>query len=221
MASSYTLVSFTDTSFTARAQASQTNKIRFDVRKTVTKTVENRFDIRHRAVNPASFTSTSFDTDSFVSVDQIPTKTFKFDIRAGNINSHIISNFDIRKQVSETSTNRFDIRKIVSDVLQVRIGLANKVSNVLKSLFDIRQVTDNTSTNRFDIRKSVGKLGSYVSDSFTTTSFTIADLSKTFKFDIREAIPETLEVRFDIISRVFETLTNRFIIRQKIPETTC
>jgi hypothetical protein len=171
MASSYTLVSFTDTSFTAREQVSQTNTGRFDIRQTLTDTLNARFAIRQKAVNPASFTSTSFDTDSFVSTDQIPTKTFRFDLRGGNINAHVISKFNIREAITGTLTSNISIVGEILKSLTVRIGLAQTVSNLITSKFDLRQAITRTSTNKFHIRETVGKLGSYMADSFTSASY--------------------------------------------------
>ena len=66
MSSSYTLVSYNDTSFTAREQVSNTNTGIFSIRDTIADALNLRFAIRQIAVDPASFTSASFDTDSFV-----------------------------------------------------------------------------------------------------------------------------------------------------------
>ena len=55
----YRLTSFTGTSFTARALVTNDITKRFDIRGTISDALDLRFVIRQRAVDPASFTSTS------------------------------------------------------------------------------------------------------------------------------------------------------------------
>ena len=155
MASSFTLVSYTGTSFTAREQVTETNTLRFDVRKTILDTKQIRFAIRQKSVDPASFTSTSFDTDSFVSADQIPTRTFKFDLRQGNINAHVTSLFNLRQAIAKTLSSNISIVGEIVKTLEIRIGLAQTISNTITNLFDIRQAKIATSTNMFDSIKQI------------------------------------------------------------------
>ena len=185
MANSYTLASYKDTSFTARDAVTDTLTNRFDIRNSASDTFSGRFDIRQLALYYKSFSPNSFTSTSYRTVDEDINLTSRFDIRQGEINSHITNKFNIRQAITDTLTNRFDIRQIVSDTLTLPFGLYVTVANTLTNLFNIREATSDTLTNKFHIREQIGILGSYIDNSFTTASYTIADLSRTFRFDIR------------------------------------
>ena len=217
----YRLTSFTGTSFTARALVTGTSTEKFDVRGTIAERLGTfKFSIREIAHDNASFTPTSFDTDSFLTADITnANKTFNFDIRAGSINAHVISHFVLKGGVIRTLTSNISIVGEIIKSLTVRVGLLQTVSNILRNKFSIDQRISNTLTNRFGIRNTVGIIGTYIDTSFTTDSYTISDLSKRVNFDVREEVSKTSTNRFDIIAEIIRTLTNRFAVRQSVSET--
>ena len=211
MVGGYRSTSFTGTSFTTRALVIGTSTERFDVRSTIAERLRTlRFSIRQIAHNNSSFTSTSFDTDTFLNTDVIPNKTFRFSIRAGSINAHIISHFVLTGGVIRTLTSNISIVGEILSTLTVRVGIATTISNTITNLFNLRQAITKTGTNRFDIRTIVGKLGSYLDTSFTTNSYSVDDLSKRFNFSIREKVTETSTSIFRMISQITETLSGLF-----------
>jgi len=222
MVGGYRSTSFTGTSFTTRELVVVTSTERFDVRSTIAERLGTfKFNIRQIAHENSSFTSASFDTDTFLNTDiTTADKTFNFDIRAGSINAHIISHFLLTGGVVRTLTSNITIVGEIMKTLTVRVGLLQTVSNILRNRFDLRQALTKTSTNRFNITTIVGKLGSYLNTSFTTSSYNISDLSKRFNFSVREGVTETTTGKFNIIQEITKTLSNLFDIRTVIPVRT-
>ena len=217
----YRLTSFTGTSFTARASVTNTSTKIFDVRAPISERLGTfKFNIRQIAHDNASFTSTSFDTDTFLNTDiTTANKTFNFDIRAGNINAHIISHFVLKEGVIRTLTSNISIVGEIIKTLTVRVGLLQTVSNILRNKFNVNQQMSNTFSSIFGIRNTVGILGNYNDESFTTNSYTISDLSKRINFIIREDVSETSIGRFDLRGAITDTLSNLFDIRQSVSDT--
>ena len=153
----YRLTSFTGTSFTARASITGTSTEKFDIRGTISERLGTfKFSIREIAHDNASFTSTSFDTDSFLTADITnANKTFNFDIRAGNINAHVISRFVLKGGVIRTLTSNISIVGEILKTLTVRVGLLQTVSNILRNKFNIDQQISNTFSSIFGIRNTV------------------------------------------------------------------
>ena len=221
MVAGYRLTSFTGTSFTARASVTNTSTKRFDIRSTIAERLGTfKFSIREIAHDDASFTPTSFDLDSFLTADiTTADKTFNFDIRAGSINAHVISHFVLKGGVIRTLTSNISIVGEILKTLTVRVGLLQTVSNILRNKFSIDQQMSNTFSSIFGIRSTVGILGVYTDESFTTNSYTISDLSRRINFVVREEVSETSTGRFDIIAEIVKTLANRFAIRQAVSDT--
>ena len=112
------------------------------------------------------------------------------------------------------------IRQAISDTLTLLVGLRERITQTL--------------TNKFDIRSIVIALPSFTSTSFTSDSFTLTAGTKpqltlvfdiksvlagkllTVRFDIRQAITETLTNKFNLRQAIVPTLTNRFDIREEI-----